>query len=208
MSGVRMYSAASRSRVEYSSRLRAFTLIELLVVISIIALLVAVLLPALGTAREESRKVKCLANLKQIGAAVVMYVQDKGEQIPWVNPHPAAGWISQFAWGGFVAPEPDPFFGNNIDYMRHLAEGRPFNPYIAPAARGNEQIDVYICPGDRTRGFSTIGGSPQYSSDPNDWQSSWKAAGNSYAVNWWWMNSYAGTSWGTVQMAFFSDRLL
>src|SRR5262245_52818888 len=100
-------------------RSRAFTLIELLIVIAIIALLIAILLPALGQAREQSYAVKCMANFKQIGAALYMYRDDKGDDLPWIHPYPsfanATGWISQFVWGGFVAPQPDPFFGLNID---------------------------------------------------------------------------------------------
>ncbi|XAM01365.1 prepilin-type N-terminal cleavage/methylation domain-containing protein [Phycisphaeraceae bacterium D3-23] len=61
----------------------AFTLIELLVVISIIALLIAILLPALGAAREAGRSSQCLSNLQQWGRAKTTYTIDNGHELPY-----------------------------------------------------------------------------------------------------------------------------
>jgi len=59
-----------------------FTLIELLVVVSIVSLLVALLLPALGQAREEARGTVCASQLHQLGAAFHAYVRDYGRELP------------------------------------------------------------------------------------------------------------------------------
>jgi prepilin-type N-terminal cleavage/methylation domain-containing protein/prepilin-type processing-associated H-X9-DG protein len=70
---------------------RGFTLIELLVVIAIIAILAAILFPVFAQARDKARSAACLSNLKQIGTALMMYMQDYDEKTTWfynVNSHP------------------------------------------------------------------------------------------------------------------------
>src|SRR4051812_37957117 len=83
-------------------RTRAFTLIELLVVIAIIAVLIGILLPALGKARESGKTLKCMINMQQIQMGCISYAGDYKDEV-WIVA-PRANGVS----GPHISPPPLP----------------------------------------------------------------------------------------------------
>src|SRR5262245_50803693 len=121
---------------------RGFTLIELLVVISIIALLIGILLPALGMARQAAAGSKSLSNVRQMGIAVGCYNNEYNQYFPkhegWYNP---PGVFSENA-----NADTSITFPNSTDYRRrthwpdHLFQYVPApSVYISPNLTANER---------------------------------------------------------------------
>ncbi len=108
---------------------RFFTLIELLVVIAIIAILAAMLLPALQSARERSRAISCTNNLRQVGNYSRSYLDDNKEYWPQLSTAVIGdSWLWHFQKGKYVSRSTDNVtLAASIDYPLFHCMGLPFN---------------------------------------------------------------------------------
>jgi prepilin-type N-terminal cleavage/methylation domain-containing protein len=104
---------------------RAFTLVELLAVIAIIGILAALLLPALGRAKEKGRLATCQNNLRQVNLAIRLYADDYADSLP-------------------VLPTPNPYPNGVGAYYKQLVKG-----YLGLSGPASPSEKVFICPSDR-----------------------------------------------------------
>jgi len=133
--------------------LSGFTLIELLVVITIIALLVAVLLPSLSRARLAARQVVCASNIRQIGLPMTAYNNDHRG---WY-PDPMSKWTPADGWTVAASNEANySYYSNKLILEKYIGN---FRATGSPDRRAHQALTVFSCPEDVaifTNGFSGI----------------------------------------------------
>jgi prepilin-type N-terminal cleavage/methylation domain-containing protein len=164
-------------------RKKAFTLIELLVVISIIALLIAILMPALNRAREQAKAVQCMSNIRQMATAMALYAEDHDGAIMGMS-YGEKYWFRQIA----------PYLGD-----------KSFKTDTMDSKGTKGIMQIGICPSTKIQELGPDPESSKLGTNKLTWYFAWDPDGGtqqymfgSYAVNSWvledvygWADEYA-----------------
>ena len=169
----------------------AFTLIELLVVVSIIALLVSILLPALGSAREAARMTICATNLRTVGMAIIYYADDNDNFLPpgfgyhGMPDVPNASWQDKNYWVTAISEYIKSSYhtSENSSSVMHCPTKRPYPRLSETTAKALNYA--------MAKRLSTV----HFYGDPKNWRkmdSVKTPAANIAVLDFWWGRPIAG----------------
>ena len=181
-----------------ASRPFAFTLIELLVVISIIALLISILLPSLGRAKEMANRVYCSANLRSIVQTMVMYAEQENGAFPVAMPPLAPGTYDPSYTGGAATAVSTEGAVNNLFTPPYAHRGSPLESLWLMVMQGSFSLPpkIFLCKSDMfvTGPAATVSSAGfHYDNFQNAGQCSYSVANpwtSGNTVGGWWRNHY------------------
>ena len=158
------FSHRRHDTVSRRQSLHGFTLVELLVVISIIALLLAILMPSLQKVREQAKMIACLSNQRQVGIAMNMYLAENEDT------------FYEYLEGSGISPAYRECGQGGIPFNEN--DWRPLNEYV-------KTYEVWKCPSDKGR-VMNLAHTPPFGEFPGGGRPTWDTpkTGSSYVFNW------------------------